>query len=50
MIHSRSTQDLLRINRDATATNVLSMLESVKEETLDSKIEDENDNSSYIEN
>ena len=30
--------------------NVLSMLESVKEETLDPKIEDENDNSSYIEN
>ena len=29
--------------------NVLSMLESVKEENLDSKIEDENGNSGYIE-
>ena len=29
--------------------NVLSMLESVKEETLDPKIEDENDNSGYME-
>ena len=29
--------------------NVITMLENVKEETLDLKIEDENDNSGYIE-
>jgi len=62
MIHSRSRsiQHPLRINRDTTKVkeskaslvtiplNLLSMLESVKEENLDSKIEDENDNYGYI--
>ena len=75
MIHSRSTQDPLRINMDTKVSdavnvpiiclvvqvkeskaslvtipiNVLSMLEIVKEEALDPKIEDENYNSGYIE-